>query len=335
MLRAWDARSAPLEGEHQNPKNGWTFHRSDIEDSLLKSLTLSNVSTTSWGSQDQPFFIPLVGPRYSPNTVRNQCTAFRRTPSFEGLFFHPGFTQAIDVLAVFQPQRTIFVSSLQVQVELLGNVSPNILISALFVPAVGTPVTLVTERSILALATAQTLNHITGTLPRMMGPNDRIIIMADSGDSPFEDWGNVNATITVEGPPTILVQPGATAACVRGGVTLQVAAAGAQEYQWRKNGEEIEGAQSVTYAFVDALVTDGGTYDCLVTNECGTVLTVPILVSVCPADFNCDGGIDGEDVSSFFDAWENGDFASDVNGDGGVDGSDVNEFFVRWEGGSC
>ena len=55
----------------------------------------------------------------------------------------------------------------------------------------------------------------------------------------------------------------------------------------------------------------------------------------CPADFNRDGGIDGDDVPSFFDAWEIGDASADANQDGGVDGDDVTEFFRVWENGGC
>ncbi len=55
----------------------------------------------------------------------------------------------------------------------------------------------------------------------------------------------------------------------------------------------------------------------------------------CPADFNRDGGIDGDDVPSFFDAWEIGEASADANQDGGVDGDDVTEFFRVWENGGC
>jgi hypothetical protein len=55
----------------------------------------------------------------------------------------------------------------------------------------------------------------------------------------------------------------------------------------------------------------------------------------CPADFNQDGGVDGQDVSAFFEAWEMGDPAADVNFDGGVDGIDVSAFFDVWEAGGC
>lgn len=53
----------------------------------------------------------------------------------------------------------------------------------------------------------------------------------------------------------------------------------------------------------------------------------------CIADFNQDGGVDGQDIESFFVAWEAGDAAGDINQDGGVDGGDVEAFIVRWEAG--
>lgn len=55
----------------------------------------------------------------------------------------------------------------------------------------------------------------------------------------------------------------------------------------------------------------------------------------CVADFNSDGGIDGQDVEAFFGAWAVGDFLADVNGDGGVDGGDVERFVSRWAAGGC
>ena len=60
-----------------------------------------------------------------------------------------------------------------------------------------------------------------------------------------------------------------------------------------------------------------------------------VVSSYCPADFNLDGGVDGSDVSSFFESWEAGDSLADVNRDGGVDGSDIDTFFTAWEAGGC
>ena len=55
----------------------------------------------------------------------------------------------------------------------------------------------------------------------------------------------------------------------------------------------------------------------------------------CPADFNLDGGIDGQDIEAFFMAWEAGAAVADTNGDGGIDGSDVATYFISWESGGC
>ena len=62
---------------------------------------------------------------------------------------------------------------------------------------------------------------------------------------------------------------------------------------------------------------------------------VPETGPYCPADFNLDGGVDGADVSAFFESWENGLADADVNQDGGVDGSDIDTFFRAWENGGC
>jgi len=55
----------------------------------------------------------------------------------------------------------------------------------------------------------------------------------------------------------------------------------------------------------------------------------------CAADFNQDGGVDGDDVGAFFADWENGQPCADVNLDGGIDGSDIDLFFATWEAGGC
>jgi len=57
------------------------------------------------------------------------------------------------------------------------------------------------------------------------------------------------------------------------------------------------------------------------------------VVASCKADFNQDGGVDGQDVEAFFVAWEAGRAAADMNADGGIDGADVDFFFDRWEAG--
>ena len=63
--------------------------------------------------------------------------------------------------------------------------------------------------------------------------------------------------------------------------------------------------------------------------------SVVLVYLPCPADYNQDGGIDGDDIGAFFTDWEAGDLHADVNRDGGVDGDDVSLFFTLWENGGC
>lgn len=57
------------------------------------------------------------------------------------------------------------------------------------------------------------------------------------------------------------------------------------------------------------------------------------LRTLCPCDWNSDGGIDGSDVDAYFSDWVAG--IGDMNLDGGVDGADVQVFFDRWVQGAC
>ncbi|MFZ4576269.1 MAG: GC-type dockerin domain-anchored protein, partial [Phycisphaerales bacterium] len=60
---------------------------------------------------------------------------------------------------------------------------------------------------------------------------------------------------------------------------------------------------------------------------------VTAIENPCRADTNADGGVDGDDVITFFAAWDAGQSLGDFNGDGGVDGDDVIAFFARWDSG--
>ena len=56
---------------------------------------------------------------------------------------------------------------------------------------------------------------------------------------------------------------------------------------------------------------------------------------VCPADYNQDGGVTGDDVAAFFNDYEAGTGCADTNVDGGITGDDIAAFFVAFEAGGC
>lgn len=155
--------------------------------------------------------------------------------------------------------------------------------------------------------------------------------------------------------PRVLEQPSSITVCIATEAVLSVGAGGGGtgqlSYAWRMNGvamsdgqtsqgSTITGSDTASLSISQVTAQDAGTYDCIITNPCGEVMSMQVTLGVCnclecPADFNIDGGIDGSDVESFFAAWEAGSCEADTNTDGGIDGSDVETFFVAWEAGGC
>lgn len=100
-------------------------------------------------------------------------------------------------------------------------------------------------------------------------------------------------------PPTITSNP--TNVTVVAGETAQfrVQASGAPplSYQWRRNGQPLNGATAATLTLADVQTSQAGTYDCVVLNPSGSavsvgaVLTVlvPIIISEQPADITLGG----------------------------------------------
>ncbi|MFN9958427.1 MAG: hypothetical protein ACK55I_35455, partial [bacterium] len=64
-------------------------------------------------------------------------------------------------------------------------------------------------------------------------------------------------------------------------------------YQWKKNGTNIDGATSATYAVAKATAADNGQYVCEVTGGCGTVATAAVSVVVKDPT-----SVDGEEIAA-------------------------------------
>jgi hypothetical protein len=117
------------------------------------------------------------------------------------------------------------------------------------------------------------------------------------------------------GPPTIAAQPVAQSATEGGRICLRVhdGTFCGSGYQWQRNGvnvvnnARIAGATSDELMISPVLRTDAGSYRCILTNSCGSVISAAVPVTVrCRADFNDDGQINVTDYLAFLNAYSAG-----------------------------
>ena len=133
--------------------------------------------------------------------------------------------------------------------------------------------------------------------------------------------------------PSIHAQPVSRPACVGSTVTLRVGAAATnpRTFRWRKNGVPIDPNQNASAATLELILTavsasDAARYDCVVANSCGAATSAAAVVSVCVADFNCDGVADLFDYLDFLSAFTSNNLAADLNHDQVIDLFDYLDF---------
>ncbi len=234
LLNTFDAIGNPIDFEVQHENDGWTFRRSDSGRPLLVGITPPNWLAGAWGSPQLPFYVPCVGPRYSPSAPRNQNDFHRRAPSFEGLMIHPN--TGMDTIVLVRPQTASTLRVLTLKAELLGTGSPNVIISAVLERAAGGTTTLVAPSSVLSLAAAVTLTPAGGVLPINLAAGDRVVVQVNDGGNPGEDWFNVDVQTEWSGKPLVMRLPDAVRACQGSSPTIEVVDAGATTHHWRRNG---------------------------------------------------------------------------------------------------
>jgi probable HAF family extracellular repeat protein len=121
-------------------------------------------------------------------------------------------------------------------------------------------------------------------------------------------------------------------------LTGQATSSGTTTYRWRRDGLNLfnsgafSGVTTRTLTIAANDPSQSGNYTLAITNPCGLEVSEPAVVVVsCAADWNEDGGVDGDDVILFFQQWDENSSEADFTRDGSVDGDDVIGFFGRWD----
>ncbi len=100
------------------------------------------------------------------------------------------------------------------------------------------------------------------------------------------------AIVTVEDPPAVIAPPVSQTACEGTSATFMVTASGNNlTYQWRKNAVPIGGATASTYTINPVQSGDAGSYDVVVTNPCGSVVSAAAVLTVISGETPCTAGV--------------------------------------------
>ncbi|MBI5770408.1 MAG: immunoglobulin domain-containing protein [Verrucomicrobia bacterium] len=119
-------------------------------------------------------------------------------------------------------------------------------------------------------ATTATLT-VAGTTTAMSG--DQFRCVATNGVSPAATSNAATLTVnSVATAPTITVHPASQAVSVGAALTLTVGASGTTPftYQWKKGGQNLDGATNATFTIASVTTADAGSYTVVVTNTAGS-----------------------------------------------------------------
>jgi hypothetical protein len=168
--------------------------------------------------------------------------------------------------------------------------------------------------------------NVLGSSPRITGPLSANICPTGSAELSFTVTGSVPLTSEWQWRP----QGGSVWVAVAEGVNSHPEE-GEPSFFATGTGTGTLAVSSTGASFVT--LQQPREFRVYANNSCADATSTIATLSICVGDFNCDSGVDGDDVIAFFGVWDAGELAADVTGDGGVDGDDVIAFFGAWDGG--
>jgi hypothetical protein len=340
LLSAYLQGGDPFLRGVQDLDSGWTFHRGTPAGQLLTGLSASvGYGGGFWGAADLAYSVPTAGPIFSTDPQLNQVTIYRRPPSFDGIFLHPGDTDATNGCAALRVQAPIFVTALSGNAEDLGFFDG---LQVRVVKVSGGVDTVVVPFTFAAPAPAPSvpLTPTSGVLPLLLDAGDVLYVQSNRAGNYFEDWCNINVSLTFEGGPLVPAPASITPACFGRSAKIRVSALGSGlTYQWRRNGTNIVNTPNrfagvTTSELTVSALTKPDTqdvFDCVVTSACSgfSVVSGAGRVTNLLPDINADGFINTSDLTGFL-----GRFGlvvspldpADINSDGVVNVQDLTAF---------
>jgi len=140
------------------------------------------------------------------------------------------------------------------------------------------------------------------------------------------------AIVAIGLSPVITLQPESQFKCLGGSVTFTTAATGSGPliHQWRKNTLAIGGATADSLVVSPVVTGSAGSYDCVVTNDCGEATSNGATLLPCISDFNCSGIISVQDIFDFLAAYFSGQPNADVNDSGVISVQDIFDFLSAY-----
>ena len=129
-----------------------------------------------------------------------------------------------------------------------------------------------------ALLSGQTSDTLTVSAATMEHEASYTVVVSNDGGSSTSN----PAVINVIAPPVIIWHPESDNISIGASFQLTVAAESEEppQFQWLKDGVEVSGATSSTYAVTSAEVRHTGTYRARVSNSAGSVLSNPAVITV-------------------------------------------------------
>lgn len=147
----------------------------------------------------------------------------------------------------------------------------------LSVVAMGTGISYQWKKDGIDITNAVNATYVISNFQASDTGNYQVVVQGTCGDAVESSI----AKVTMNSAPIISTQPSSKTVAAGEMLELTVVATGSElDYQWYHNDTELEGKTAATLSIASASTADAGSYYCNVTNDCGTIKSSIVTVTV-------------------------------------------------------